>query len=540
MTPVRRRRWIHRVAAVLAAVVVLIAARPAIADLKADELLLIVNANEPESFELAKFYAQVRNVPDGRIVALDLKMATELPRDAYDSSVRDPVRAYLTDNGLADQVRCLVTFYGVPLRVGAFEPTADESAELVAIETESVEALEALRPGMRRTLATAEAMGMTVPSGPLGSTLQKAVNQLALAQRMIAQKAQQMTPQEQQSIVAAIDEIRAIFAVTPAGFEPLSAEETEQFRRAMRDEQSADARQLARELARRSGPLDWAQTLAAQERRLSTEQTVAALDSELALLWRDDVAPSLWASNPLAGNLKGQIGQAKSLMVSRIDAPTLEDARRIIADSIETEAEGLTGSFAIDSRGLQLPARGEEQDGYSPFDQQLRQLARFARQAGNAFVRHDDKPEVVKRPGERPAASDVALYAGWYQLRRFENAFEFNRGAVGYHIASFELVELHKPGEPGWVAGLLKNGIAATVGPVAEPYLAAFPAPLAFFPLLMSGQLTLAETYWSTVPMTSWQMVLIGDPLYNPYQAAPAIEPARLPPQFQAILDSAQ
>ena len=38
-----------------------------------------------------------------------------------------------------------------------------------------------------------------------------------------------------------------------------------------------------------------------------------------------------------------------------------------------------------------------------------------------------------------------------------------------------------------------------------------------FFGLLVEGYLTLAECYLVSTPFLSWQMVLIGDPLYRPF-----------------------
>ena len=64
---------------------------------------------------------------------------------------------------------------------------------------------------------------------------------------------------------------------------------------------------------------------------------------------------------------------------------------------------------------------------------------------------------------------------------------------------------------------MLEKGIAATVGPVAEPYLQSFPQPEIFFGCIIDGRFTLAECYALSNPFLSWQMVLIGDPLYRPF-----------------------
>jgi hypothetical protein len=69
---------------------------------------------------------------------------------------------------------------------------------------------------------------------------------------------------------------------------------------------------------------------------------------------------------------------------------------------------------------------------------------------------------------------------------------------------------------------MLEKGAAAVIGPVNEPYVQAFPLPEVFFALLTEGKLTLAECYALSLPFLSWQMVLIGDPLYRPFKACPA------------------
>ena len=58
-------------------------------------------------------------------------------------------------------------------------------------------------------------------------------------------------------------------------------------------------------------------------------------------------------------------------------------------------------------------------------------------------------------------------------------------------------------------------GIAATIGPVGEPYIQSFPMPEIFFDFLAEGYLTLAESYLVSLPYLSWKMVLVGDPLYR-------------------------
>ena len=124
-------------------------------------------------------------------------------------------------------------------------------------------------------------------------------------------------------------------------------------------------------------------------------------------------------------------------------------------------------------------------------------------------------------------------YCGWYSVRNYVPGLTFNPGAIGYHIGSYELVSLRSAEEKGWVRGMLNDGISSTLGPVDEPYLLAFPDPMDFFPVLMTGKYSLAEAYWLTLPVVSWKMSVIGDPLYEPFKAKPPLKSEDLPPKLR-------
>jgi uncharacterized protein (TIGR03790 family) len=100
------------------------------------------------------------------------------------------------------------------------------------------------------------------------------------------------------------------------------------------------------------------------------------------------------------------------------------------------------------------------------------------------------------------------------------DAFDWQKGAVGYHIASGECATLKNKSSQGWCKKMIEDGVAATVGPVSEPYVQAFPIPELFFGLLVESPFTLVECYFLSTPYLSWQMVLIGDPLYRPFKNA--------------------
>jgi len=357
-----------------------------------DDLLLITNKNVPEGRALAEFYAAQRKVPAGRIVELDLPPGEQISADAYDTVVAPTLREFLQKEKLVGRVTCLVTFYGMPLKVAG------------------------------RTNA--------------------------------------QTPQ--------------------AGED-------------------------------------------------------AAFDSELALLRWEGYPRRAWVSNPLKYDTPPALREKLKgvLMTMRLDAPKPEIVRAMITASLKAEAEGLKGKVVVDAGGhLALDAKNPA---YGAFDRTLVELANIVRTKTTLPLVFDDRREVLP-PG---AALDVACYCGWYSVQKYVPSCAFATGAVGYHIASFELQTL-RPGDPPlWVKGLLGDGIAATLGAVNEPFLSAFPRPDEFFPLLFTGKLTLAEVYWRTNPMASWRIAMIGDPLYTPFKANPALNVEALPAALQKAVPGA-
>jgi uncharacterized protein (TIGR03790 family) len=199
-------------------------------------------------------------------------------------------------------------------------------------------------------------------------------------------------------------------------------------------------------------------------------------------------------------------------MVSRLDASSETVVRRMIADSLLAERKGLTGGAFLDAR---WPDTDPPRNAYAWYDRSLHRAAAVLRANGRLPVTLEAS-ERLFQAGECP---DAALYCGWYSLGRYVDAFAWKPGAVGYHIASSECVTLKQPGSSVWCKRMLEEGAAATVGPVDEPYLQAFPPPELFFGLLVEGRRTLAEVYSASQPFLSWRMVLIGDPLYRPFAA---------------------
>jgi uncharacterized protein (TIGR03790 family) len=265
-----------------------------------------------------------------------------------------------------------------------------------------------------------------------------------------------------------------------------------------------------------------------RERALSHAESHACVDSELMLLWWDKYPLERFLPNPLY--MQASEGFRKRVpsvvLVSRLDGPSVEIAKRLVDDAIATEkAGGLKGKAVIDARGIRYDPKGDSGHGYGGYDESMREAAAILEKAG-LTVELDDKGELLK-PG---AAKGVALYCGWYSLANFVDCCEYERGAVAWHLASSEAVTLRDPNSKLWCPNLLKKGVCATLGPVSEPYTIGFPKPAEFFGLLVTGEYTLVECYARTMLFCSWMTVLVGDPLYTPYKSGTKLKSADVVP----------
>lgn len=251
--------------------------------------------------------------------------------------------------------------------------------------------------------------------------------------------------------------------------------------------------------------------------RIEGKETDASVDSELSLVMSDPYELYRWQPNP---RRRPGPHPFKTLMVSRLDGPGYDVAKGLVDKALAAEATGLSGVAYFDSRGL----TGKDMYGY--YDRSLRDLATLT-WLRTALPVKEEQTAALFEPNSCPK---TALYCGWYSLQKYVDAFDFVDGAVGYHIASFEAASLRDPKSAQWCPAMLRDGITATLGPVNEPYLHAFPEPRLFFSALYDGH-CLVEAYYLTQPLLSWQMVLIGDPLYTPFKAKPGSSP-------QTTLDS--
>ena len=143
-------------------------APPAQAELSANQVMIVANANSRESLMVAEHYATRRGVPLQQIVKLDLSLDDTMSREDYERRLVVPLRQALQDQQIQQSIRVLVTVYGVPLRVAPPNLTAEQerwqhdasdrlgAARLQLVDIERRARGIAVQPGSRPALLTKE------------------------------------------------------------------------------------------------------------------------------------------------------------------------------------------------------------------------------------------------------------------------------------------------------------------------------------------------------------------------------------------------
>ena len=233
----------------------------------------------------------------------------------------------------------------------------------------------------------------------------------------------------------------------------------------------------------------------------------AAVDSELAMFGVEGLPTDSVLQNKFYQSTQS-ISQANLpflVLTARIDAPTFATCERMIRDAVAVEKTGLWGRAYVDIAN-KIPQG----------DAWLETVVKENNAAGI--------PTVVDRfndtlPTNYPM-TDASLYYGWYDLNVsgpfLNNRFAFRKGAVAMHLHSFSAEQLTDASK-NWSGALLERGAAVTVGNVYEPYLHLTHDFGIIQQRLLAGH-SWVEACWMAIPATSWQGVVLGDPLYQPFK----------------------
>ncbi len=247
--------------------------------------------------------------------------------------------------------------------------------------------------------------------------------------------------------------------------------------------------------------------------------TVAAVDSELALLYSDikNNAPHSLpgvVGNPFFGKVNARFSHPEFpiYLVTRLAAYDFPAVRGLIDRSLQARNQG---KFVLDARrgfgekgddwlldaALHLPKDRVVVDQTMAVLYEQKDVIGFASWGSNDKSRHRRHLGFQWLPG--------AIMTEFVST----NARTFERPPDGWNITDWADRLHYWAGSPqSLIADYIEEGASGAAGNVAEPYLEFNVRPDILLPAYANGR-NLAESYYLAMPALSWQGVVVGDPL---------------------------
>ncbi len=224
--------------------------------------------------------------------------------------------------------------------------------------------------------------------------------------------------------------------------------------------------------------------------------------------------------------------QSQPLIYSvwRLDGASPLAAMRLVDNAVAAEAAG--GPISNDGASrpnacldLELDPINSPDSGYRAADWDLQRAADFVNWTGRFQTVRDVNGDVF---GTDPApfCPNAALYVGWYNYGRYNDAFSWDVGAIGWDLDSAALADPR--GGVWWGSNALQRGITVTSGPMNEPYLEGMARPGGTVRNLLEGA-NVGDAFLRNTRWLKWMILNVGDPLYTPFPAKVAPFDANLP-----------
>lgn len=210
--------------------------------------------------------------------------------------------------------------------------------------------------------------------------------------------------------------------------------------------------------------------------------------------------------------------------VWRLDGPTPDAAMALVDNALAAEAGGgpisqIPGTSANACIDMVADPTANPDDGYRAADWDLFRASQFL-STSNRFTVVTDTNSEVFGTSSAPDCRNTALYSGWYNYGKYNDAFSWNPGSIGWDLNSGALVDPR--GGVWWGSNALARGLTVTSGPVAEPYLEGMTRPGGAVLNLLQGA-NVGDAFLRNTRWLKWMILNVGDPLYTPF-------PAGLPP----------
>ncbi len=271
--------------------------------------------------------------------------------------------------------------------------------------------------------------------------------------------------------------------------------------------------------------------------------TMSSVDSELTLLYRRLTGafvpptgsvenPYFLGSAPVAGAARFSHATKDIYLVTRLDGFTAEDAMglvergaspssagKILLDQRAGLADAPNGWLAAAADALAAQGFGDRVvlDRTSQVIDHEKDVLGYYSWGSNDSAQTSRRLDLQFVPG---------AIAGMFLS---SDARTFTEPPASWKPGTFQTAPMFFAGSPQSLTGdLVRAGVTGVSGQVAEPYLDKSIRPDILFPAYLAG-FNLAEAFYMAMPDLSWQTVVIGDPLCQPFPRA-AVPDSELAP----------
>lgn len=101
------------------------------------DILIVVNQASPTSLRIGEYYRLARGIPKNNVCAINCPTTETTSLSTYQEQIATPVKDFLTTHSLQDQIKCIVTTKGVPLRMAQAERYGSIDSALALLLSDS-------------------------------------------------------------------------------------------------------------------------------------------------------------------------------------------------------------------------------------------------------------------------------------------------------------------------------------------------------------------------------------------------------------------
>ncbi|MEO7192539.1 MAG: TIGR03790 family protein [Vicinamibacterales bacterium] len=98
-----------------------------------ENVLLVINADSPNSVEVGDYYVAKRAIPPEQVIRIKTVTTEAVGRSAYETTIEAPIALALARRSLQDQILYIVLTKGVPLRIGG---TGGRDGTVASVDSE--------------------------------------------------------------------------------------------------------------------------------------------------------------------------------------------------------------------------------------------------------------------------------------------------------------------------------------------------------------------------------------------------------------------